>query len=111
MANPLDRAARYLRDAIAHAAPTEKSAASFRIVDDHGDKVIVSADPGTEATNSATRHPLFGLRSHWYGPAGRQLGKKHFVQRAASRAAREAQRKLGQDFERQILDENDWLGR
>lgn len=87
----LRRAARVVLDRIRKRAPTEKSAASFRTIQrGNGDIEIVSSDPGTSATEYQWSHPLFGDRSHWFRPAGKQIGRSHFVELAANAALNQA---------------------
>lgn len=80
----MQRVAKYLRAQVRHGAPTAKSADSFRIEKHGRDGLkIISYDNGTIATEIGARHPLFGNSGHWYGPAGRQRGRKHFIERQA----------------------------
>lgn len=99
MADPnregLRAAARVIFARIKSRAPTEKSAASFTMSQGGSGIEIRSHDDGTVATDGGFRHPLFGNEDRWYGPAGRQVGRKNFVELAALRAIDKAADEYG----------------
>lgn len=100
----LMKAARFILAEIKRRAPTAKSSASFRIEGHGADLDITSYDEGTAATVYGWRHPLFGDRADWYGPAGHQIGRKDFVNRSADRAAQDAAERFGDEWARIFVE-------
>jgi hypothetical protein len=114
------KAAEYLLGVIRRLAPTEKSAASFRTRQvTSGDVYIYSEDDGTIATERGSRHPLFatgprdsgGGWDHWYGPAGRQRGRKHFMEKGADAAAERAADEFADEWARIFVTDSPWEAR
>lgn len=92
----LREAARVILARIKKRAPTDKSAESFSMTQaGSGNIEIRSHDDGTAATEYGFRHPLWGDREHWYGPAGRQVGRRSFVELAANAAIDRAASEYG----------------
>ena len=88
------KTAEFIAAYVRAAAPTAKSAASFRITHRLGVAYIRSKDMGTVQTETNGRHPVYarGPRDNW---AWRDQNKNHpertgFMERAAELAADEA---------------------
>lgn len=104
----LRKVAAYLAAEIRRAAPTAKSADSFHVRESGADFLIGSHDEGTIATELAWRHPVFGNRDVWRGPAGHQRGKRNFIERAADRAAQTAAEKFADEWAKQFVADTEW---
>jgi hypothetical protein len=95
---PLKDAAQYIMSRVRDYAPTVKSADSFRLRRSGREYLISSRDTGTIATELGVRHPLFGNRDWWFGPAGRQVGREHFMENAAEAALDDAAEKFASEW-------------